>query len=641
MFGLHGIGRARAAAGSPGELLERIGYGQYQKNLEDGGCTSLAQLQFLTPEVLMQCKVKPVHATHMFARLKESLGLPPANKDPESGEINPVRVYICCSVPPAITSVDVHEMMCGIELLFDAVWVDPRLSQTHAEGGVKPGDPVAARHFWQPMFGCAGMHKMQFEAVRTVYLEPKAGVVRTQYRATGQCPLASATDAGYIGIKLKLRVTRFTDDWVELWHPRTADVGCHINDGWSRLTEYDWSNELGQRFLPPTDFTEENILCPEYRLCNRHSFSERKQDARGSFLHVDQCVGFQVLTSTYTKEIEECLNQLGRQKKADFSFSLKSCSLPDGSNRGARDELVKSVTNDLSFLDLDDFEDARQFFRQHYMGKVFKAIENKTCAKGMAEQLIDLQKEVEQGNADQREWNECPVDPELAKSREKEERDKLIKLKLPQLLGLARRVGIHERKIEEANDVDGKHAEVTRLILRAKGVMGNRRRSATHGWCQALADNTQATPNFSVFQLTIRLQRLEEYYFLNPDLINQPQGVEDSYAALKLDTRLHVWVQSTVHSLKDIDPAASSVSITMHTVAFWRDRRLRQALMHRRVLDPERVWYPPLDVTHKETLEVSLLRLELISADNGLVRADYLLDGRCVSNLHLFMHTTV
>ena len=95
------------------------------------------------------------------------------------------------------------------------------------------------------------------------------------------------------------------------------------------------------------------------------------------------------------------------------------------------------------------------------------------------------------------------------------------------------------------------------------------------------------------------------------------------------DKRLHVWIQNTVHSLKDIDPASSSVSIKLHTAAFWRDRRLRTALMHRRVLDPKHVWYPRLDVTSKESLEVTLLRLELINADTGLVRADYALVGKC------------
>ena len=103
---------------------------------------------------------------------------------------------------------------------------------------------------------------------------------------------------------------RFTDDWVELWHPRHATVGASrfeerlrvqfeaamgsIEDGWSRMTDHQWSNEFGQSFLSPKDFTEECVLCPEYRLCNRHGVPEEEQE---NWLRVDSRVGFQVQLS--------------------------------------------------------------------------------------------------------------------------------------------------------------------------------------------------------------------------------------------------------------------------------------------------------------------------------------------------------
>ena len=170
--------KALVVADTPAQLLEHIGYAQYQKNLEAGGCANMAELQFVTLEVLLQCGVKPVHAAHMFALLKEALGLPPTTQSPESTEIEPVRVYICAAAPPTVNIIDVPAMMCDMELMFDAVWVDPRLRQGET---VRPGDPVIAPYSWRPIFGCAGMHKMRFEALRSVYLEPDVGLVRTQY----------------------------------------------------------------------------------------------------------------------------------------------------------------------------------------------------------------------------------------------------------------------------------------------------------------------------------------------------------------------------------------------------------------------------------------------------------------------------
>lgn len=630
----------RAMADTVEKLLEAIGYPQYLKALEDGGCETMAQLQFVTLEVLLKCGVKPVHAAHLFALMKDTLGMPATSTGATQSEIEPLRVYICPDAPPTINGIDQHAMMADIEFRFDAVWEDPRLSQPDE---VVEGDPVDAPYSWHPTFGCAGTNKMEFKAVRAVYLAPQTGLLRTTFRATGQCPLASADDEGHVAIKLKLYLTRFTDNWVELWHPRHAvgrlNGGRILHGGWERLTDNGEWTEVppNHKFLLPTDYTEEFILPPEYRLSNRHAHKEKDQD---DWLKVDRYVGFQVLASTYTKEIMEDLKQTMEELEIihtgdSLPFSLSSFSLKLTGKRP--DELRKIMAKELWFLDEKSDEKkseiAQKFVMRHYFGKKQKltgADAKKSCAHEMAEQLIDLQREVENGNADAEEWNECPVDPELAKMRQAEEGEKLKRLEtLGHLKDEARRWGIDDARIEEADDSDGRAAELIRLILKAKGVIGNRRRSAMHGWVQTQADNTSDSPNFSVFQLTIRLHRLEEFYYLNPSLKNQPQAIANE--TNDQDTQLHVWVQNTIHTLKDIDAASSSVSIKMHTTAYWRDRRLRTALMHRRILSPEYVWYPPLDVTSKETFEVKLLRMELINADTGLVRADYAMSGKCVT----------
>jgi hypothetical protein len=593
----------------------------------------MVQLQFVTLDVLLACGVKPVHAAHLFAQMKDCLGMPPTTLHEGTKKVQPLRVYICAAAPPMVNGIDQHAMMCEITVLFDAVWADPRLIQGEE---VEEGDPVVAPFAWKPKFGCTGTNKMSFEAIRGVYLDPQKGMVRMQYRGTGQCPLASANDEGQVAVKLKLRLLRYTDNWVELWHPRHADmIGRALDDGWSRLTDRD-VNKDNHNFLTPEEYTHEFLLSQEYRLCNRHAYQEDEQD---DFLRVDNKVGFQVLTSTYLKEIVEDLVALSMKKGRSEAEALRTVSLDRFSLKktreqgetskliDARKDLMNQLAEDLSFLD-DGSEDSERFVMLHYFGKKSKAIQKKLCAKNIAEQLIDLQEEIELGNASLDEWNECPVDPELAKSREAEERAKLDSMILAELREEAAKWGIDAGRMMRADGTDGKRAEMSRLILRAQGITGNRRRSATHGWCQVQADNTVDSPNFSVFQLTIRLQRHEEFYYLNPSLVHQPEAplneTDDT------DTRLHVWVQNTVHSLKDIDAAASSVSVKLHTAAFWIDKRLRKAMMHRRVLNPKYVWYPQLDVASKETLEVTILRLELINADTGLVRADYSLDGRCV-----------
>ena len=269
----HEIDRPRPVADTPAKLLASIGYEQYTKKLEDKGCGTMAQLQFVNLEVLLSCGVLPVHAAHMFALIRDSLGSPPIVQDADTGHVEPVRVYICAAAPPMINAVDVHNMTCSMEILFDAVWLDPRLRQSDK---AEVGDPVVAPNFWQPRFGCAGATGLNFESVRAVHLDPSHGLVRCQYRGRGECPLASANDQGHVAIKLKLKLMRFTDKYVELWNPQHAQDAQHaqqhalldvgkLDDGWSRLTNLEWTNKQGQRFLEPKDFSEQFIVCNEYR----------------------------------------------------------------------------------------------------------------------------------------------------------------------------------------------------------------------------------------------------------------------------------------------------------------------------------------------------------------------------------------
>ena len=353
------------------------------------------------------------------------------------------------------------------------------------------------------------------------------------------------------------------------------------------------------------------------RLCNRHGYSEEKQD---DWLHVDEHVGFQILTSTYGKQLEE-----------DLHVSLMLDDVREDDESDERYQKRRAILLEkLAFLD-DGSDESSELFRKHYFGKVINAEKKNQRAARMADQLLDVRKEMLLGNADQEEWTECPVDPEVADIRTKESSDELRSLSFEQLKKRAEDAGLSSEKIAMANSAEGRHAALTRLILQKQGKLGKRRRSATHGWCQSQADNTLASPNFSVFQLTIRLQRLEKFYYLNPSLVNQPRSLSEHD-----DQRCHVWVQSTVHALKDIDAAASSIFVKLHTTAYWIDRRLRSAVTRRCVLSADHVWYPSLEVTSKESLEVSLLRLELINADTGLVRADYALVGTLHNHMELY-----
>ena len=626
------IHHVRPVEDTPAKLLEAIGYEQYAKALQEKGCGTMAQLQFVNLDALLSCGVLPVHAAHMFALIQNSLGNPPVLQDTETNDPKPVRVYICAASPPVINTVGVHDMTCHMEILFDAVWVDPRLRQSDK---TEIGDPVVAPHFWQPRFGCAGATGMQFELVRAVYLDPAQGILRCQYRGKGECPLTSANDQGHVVIKLKLKLMRFTEKYVELWSPRHArasDIGVGmLDDGWSRLTDFEWENEQGQRFLDPKEFSEQFIKCPEYRLCNRHGYTEDEQD---DWLKVDECVGFQVLTSTYGKELEEDLG---------VSLMLEDVR-EDAESKKAR---KKTLLEKLAYLD-DGSEKSIKLFRRHYFGRrrraesaavvqAMKAEEVNRRATRMVDQLIDMRREIIQGNADQQEWTECPVDGDTATVRAKEKFNELTSQFLAPLEQRARDAGLSEEKVAAANSPDGRKVALARLIIQKEDKLGKRSKSATHGWCQSQVDNTLASPNFSVFQLTIRLQRLEEFYYLNPSLVSQPRSLSqlDDQRRKQDDQQFHVWVQSTVHSLKDIHAASSSIFVKLHTTAYWIDRRLRTAMSHRRVLSKDHVWYPQLDVTSKESMEVSLLRLELINADTGLVRADYALVGTLHNHMTL------
>ena len=100
------IHHVRPVEDTPAKLLEAIGYEQYAKALQEKGCGTMAQLQFVNLDALLSCGVLPVHAAHMFALIQNSLGNPPVLQDTETNDPKPVRVYICAASPPVINTVE-------------------------------------------------------------------------------------------------------------------------------------------------------------------------------------------------------------------------------------------------------------------------------------------------------------------------------------------------------------------------------------------------------------------------------------------------------------------------------------------------------------------------------------------------------
>ena len=110
-------------------------------------------------------------------------------------------------------------------------------------------------------------------------------------------------------------------------------------------------------------------------------------------------------------------------------------------------------------------------------------------------------------------------------------------------------------------------------------------------------------------QISIHLQRLEEHYYLNPALVEMPPLSAH-------DSEFHVYLQSYVHTVKNIDPVNSETYVKLHTSAYWIDARLPSVLSTARPLKSDYVWYPRLDVANKIDMESTLDRLVLLSTYN-------------------------
>lgn len=130
---------------------------------------------------------------------------------------------------------------------------------------------------------------------------------------------------------------------------------------------------------------------------------------------------------------------------------------------------------------------------------------------------------------------------------------------------------------------------------------------------------------FSMFQITLRLQRVEDMFFLNKVMRDKPPqyylDVEDRRREA-VGEPCHVYIHTIVENIPAVEGHLSQVSIKLHCMAFWRDERMVGIWKepNRLLKDHGMMWYPKLELENNEAVTRELDCIRLLDPKTGLLQ---------------------
>ena len=595
-----------------------------------------------------------------FKKLKQSMAFSRGGGGKGLPNAEPVKVFMSVLSPPQVQDVDTTRMVCDVRFLFDAIWRDPRLVQS-GNVSIRPGDPVVAPWNWRPRFSAVGS-SIEFEMTRLTYHDPYHGYLKAQYRAKGTFPLDEATSAGRVSIAIKLRLQRFTQDMVQLWHSRRFKEHnpgvIELGNDWDRFTNPDHPE-----FVSPSKYTRLNVLAAEYRQCNGHTADrgfdnddgddndDEPEDAWGEKLSEkkDTAVGLEVLTSTYDNELLDDI-QICEMRKDDPGF-VRGIFLANIFKRHLR-----------SHPQLTDIPTRESLTEEHSQWMI-------DCLKEQYDRMTDNYADEDDGDDDAT----TESDPDATHGRVVDRRDSGDLFSIMQItLRLQRREGffflnsdLRDRPplsvVKRGGVPLGRYKVVIKLPFwrelpfqpgGMEGVVDQAQALARghplyyHEW-NRLKDAVMAKKesDFDGKMENIIINVLGVNWVENPrtpgKFFKFARVIEDNddvrYVDMsigqkgfrKLEDPIHVYVVTTVLNIPAINSAASTVSVKLSVAAYWKDPRMEGmwSKPNVKITEHDSMWYPNLRIVNADEITAEMTTLRLINPETGLLRADYDMRG--------------